>query len=215
MSSQPRTAHTPIVISDDRVVRYTFQERVVHWLTGISYVYVLLSGLALYTPYLYWIAAILGGGATARFWHPWAGLIFTIGLLLMQWLWSADMKITDEDRRWIAASRNYIENRDDLVPPAPRFNAGQKQFYWVMIIAGIFLLVSGVIMWFPEYLPAGMNWLRQLAIFIHEIAALVTIGAFIIHVYMGVFMVPGSWKAIVRGYVSPRWARSHHGLWFR
>jgi formate dehydrogenase subunit gamma len=46
------------------------------------------------------------------------------------------------------------------------------------------------------------------------VAALVTIGAFIIHVYMGLFMVPGGFTAIVHGYVSPQWARMHHRLWF-
>jgi Cytochrome b subunit of formate dehydrogenase len=76
------------------------------------------------------------------------------------------------------------------------------------------LLLSGIVMWVPEYMPAGMKWLRGVAILIHEIAALITIGAFIIHVYMGYFMVPGSWKAIVHGYVSPQWARTHHRLWF-
>ena len=36
-------------------------------------------------------------------------------------------------------------------------------------------------------------------ILLHEIAALATIGGFIIHVYMGVFMVPDSMTAITTG----------------
>lgn len=213
MSSIP-TAHHPIVIREDRVIRYTFAERVVHWLVGISYVYLLMSGLALYTPYLYWMASVLGGGPTARFWHPWIGLVFVIGLLLMQRIWRRDMTITEQDRRWMSGVKNYIENRDESVPPADRFNAGQKQFYWVMFIGGFALLITGVVMWFPEYLPRGANWVRQLAIIVHVIAALVTIGAFIIHVYMGIFMVPGSMQAIVHGHVSNAWARAHHRLWW-
>ncbi len=66
-------------------------------------------------------------------------------------------------------------------------------------------------MWGPEFVPKSI---RPVAVFIHEIAALITIGAFIIHVYMGLFMVPQSLRAIVQGYVSPRWARVHHRLWF-
>ncbi len=208
------TAHDPIPIPKDRVIRYTFGERLVHWLVGITYVYLLLSGLALYTPYLYWMASVLGGGPTARFWHPWIGLVFTIGLLLMQRLWRRDMKITEVDRRWMNGAKDYIENRDDSVPPADRFNAGQKQYYWVMFVSGFLLLVSGVVMWLPEYLPRGTNWVRELAIIVHEVAALLTIGAFIIHVYMGIFMVPGSMQAIVHGYVSNAWARAHHRLWW-
>jgi formate dehydrogenase subunit gamma len=213
VSSIP-TVHDPIPIAEGRVIRYTFGERLVHWLTGIAYVYLLMSGLALYTPYLYWMASVLGGGPTARFWHPWIGLVFTIGLLLMQRLWRRDMKITEVDRRWMSGAKDYIENRDESVPPADRFNAGQKQFYWVMFVGGFLLLVSGVVMWLPEYLPRGANWVRELAIIVHEVGALLTIGAFIIHVYMGIFVVPGSMHAIVHGYVSNAWARTHHRLWW-
>ena len=53
-----------------------------------------------------------------------------------------------------------------------------------------------------------------MVIVLHEGAALITIGAFIIHVYMGVFMVPGSVHAMVSGYVSRDWARTHHRLWY-
>jgi formate dehydrogenase subunit gamma len=49
---------------------------------------------------------------------------------------------------------------------------------------------------------------------LHVSAALVSIGAFIIHVYMGTAMVRGGFTSIIRGEVSPAWARTHHRLWF-
>jgi formate dehydrogenase subunit gamma len=82
-----------------------------------------------------------------------------------------------------------------------------------MFYGAFFLLASGLVMWFPEYF-LGVHWLRTLAIVVHEGAALITIGAFIIHVYMGIFMVPGSVGAIVHGYVTRAWARTHHRLWY-
>lgn len=203
----------PLLVQD-RVVRYTVRERVIHWVAGFTYVYLLLSGLAFYAPQLYWLASILGGGPTARFWHPWIGLAFTIVMVWMHQTWRTDMRITDADRRWSKQVRKYIENKDDEVPPSGRFNAGQKWFYWVMLVSTIFLLLSGLVMWFPEYVPWSLRGFRYAAVLIHEIAALVTIGAFIIHVYMSLFMVPGSLQAIVRGYVSPQWANMHHRLWF-
>ncbi len=51
----------------DRVERYTFEERLCHWLTGFSYLYCMATGLAFYSPYLFWIAIALGGGPTSRF----------------------------------------------------------------------------------------------------------------------------------------------------
>ena len=198
----------------ERIVRYTLRERVMHWLAGFTYLYLLMSGLAFYTPQLYWLAVILGGGPTARFWHPWIGLAFAAVTVWMHQVWRNDMRITETDRRWMREVRKYVENRDDEVPPADRFNAGQKYFYWIMAVATIFLLLSGLVMWFPEFVPWSWRGLRYAAVLTHEIAALVTIGAFIIHVYMGLWMVPGGFRAMVRGYVSPRWARVHHALWF-
>jgi formate dehydrogenase subunit gamma len=194
-----------------KIVRYTLQERVMHWLAGFTYLYLLISGLAFYAPQLYWLATLLGGGPTARFWHPWTGLAFTLVMLWMHAAWRRDMRITEVDRQWSRQLRKYIENKDEEVPPADRFNAGQKQFYWIMLGGAVFLLLSGFVMWFPEYSPRS---LRPVAVLIHEVAALITIGAFIIHVYMGLFMVPGGFQAIVRGFVSPLWARTHHRLWY-
>ena len=58
--------------------------------------------------------------------------------------------------------------------------------------------------------------LRILArgVLVHVACALVTIGAFIIHVYMGTAMVRGGFTSIIRGEVSPAWARLHHRLWY-
>ena len=199
--------------SDDRepILRYTFSERVMHWLAGVTYLYLLLTGLALFTPHLYWIAAVLGGGPTSRYWHPWVGLVFIVAMIWMHAIWNSDMRTTDADRAWNREVKKYIENRDDEMPPVGRFNPGQKQFYWIMLWGVILLLLSGIVMWIPEYMPRE---LRSIAVTIHEIAALITIGAFIIHIYMGIFLVPGSLHAIVCGLVSRGWARSHHRLWY-
>jgi formate dehydrogenase subunit gamma len=76
------------------------------------------------------------------------------------------------------------------------------------------LLFSGLFLWFPEYIAFSLAWVRHLMIVLHEIAALITIGGFIVHVYMSVFLVPGSTAAMIHGYVSRAWARTHHRLWY-
>lgn len=196
------------------IQRYTFRERICHWLTGLSYTYCLCTGLAFYTPYLFWLAVALGGGPTSRFWHPVIGILFAVAAVWMHGIWRDDMRITGIDREWLDKSKEYATNHDDRVPPQGRFNAGQKVFYWAMFYGALVLLISGFVIWFPEYIPSGLRWIRQWAIVIHEGAALITIGAFIIHVYMGVFVVPGSTTAITVGYVSRDWARTHHRLWY-
>ena len=191
--------------SGDRILRYTLSERVNHWISGASYVYCLITGLAFWSPYMYWMAAIVGGGPTARFWHPWFGLVFTISTIVMFNMWRRDMAVTQADLAWKKAMPHYIRNEDEQLPPVGRFNYGQKIFFWVMFYGAILLLLSGLGLWFVESIPW---WLRYLSIVIHVGAALVTIGGFIIHVYMGTAMVRGGFTSIIRGEVSSKIGRA-------
>jgi formate dehydrogenase subunit gamma len=196
------------------IQRYTLVERVGHWIAAFVYVYPLLTGLAFYSTHLYWMAIVLGGGPTSRFWHPMIGVVFVGSLYWMLSVWGEDMRITDADRAWKKAMPHYIRNEDASLPPVGRFNYGQKIFYWVMLFAGTVLLLSGTVLWFPEVFARRAHWLLLLAIFCHVGAALISIGAFIIHVYMGTAMVRGGFTSIIRGSVTPAWAKAHHRLWF-
>jgi formate dehydrogenase subunit gamma len=207
--ARPTTA-----IPEDEVQRYNFAERAYHWINAIAYTYLLLTGLAIFTPLAYWLAYVLGGPATIRYWHPWIGLIYLATIFWMHRMWKRDMQKIPEDERWSKNLRAYAENRDELMPPQGRFNAGQKQFWWVMLYCTIILLITGIIMWIPEKMPRELHWVLPITVFIHSATALVTIAAFIIHVYMSVWVTPGSMKAMVDGHVSTTWARTHHRLWF-
>ena len=200
--------------SGGRILRFTFGERAGHWITALAYVYCLVTGLAFWSPYTYWLATLVGGGPTARFWHPWFGLVYTVGAFWMLKVWQQDMIITDADRAWSKAMRYYVQNQDDKLPAIGRFNYGQKLFFWLMFYGGILLLLSGIGLWLVESIPFSLRWLRFLCITIHVTAALATIGGFIIHVYMGTAMVRGGFTSIVRGEVSTEWARHHHRLWY-
>ncbi len=197
------------------IQRYTLAERVVHGVSGLTYMYVLATGMAFYSPHLYWIAILLGGASTSRYWHPWIALLFVAALVWMLRAWFDDMRITPADRQWNQGMEHYIKNEDEDLPPIDRFNPGQKYFFWAMVGAALVLLISGAVLWFPELIPWQWRGLRFAAILLHVSAALVTTGAFIIHVYMGTAVVRGSVTAIIRGEVSPEWAKTHHRLWYR
>jgi formate dehydrogenase subunit gamma len=203
-----------ITVPEGQVVRYSFPERATHWINAASYTYLLLTGLALFTPYLYWLAAVLGGGGTIRFWHPWIGLVYVLTIFWMHAKWRGDMAAIPADEGWKKNIKYYIQNRYEMVPPQGRFNAGQKQFWWVMFWCTFILLATGIVMWIPEKVPANLHWVLTLSTFIHVLTALITIAAFIIHVYMSIWMTPGSMKAMMEGHVSERWARAHHRLWY-
>ena len=197
------------------IERYTPAERIAHWVTAGTYVDCMITGLGFFTPYLYWLVAIVGGGATARFWHPIVGIGFVIANFSLAPSMAARSRMIPEDRVWMDKVKYYITNEDDLLPPQGRFDAGQKIFYWAMFYGAIVLLLSGIVMWFPEGISRSWHWVLPVVVIIHEAAALITIGGLIIHVYMGVFVVPGSVKAMTIGYVSRGWAMLHAPLWYK
>lgn len=217
--SSPTIARTSAATSGDQVVRYSFAERAAHWINGIAYVYCMTTGLALFTPYMFWMATVLGGGATIRFWHPWAGLLYMASVFWMNSVWKADMTAIPEDAAWNKNREHYIKNEDEKMPAQGRFNAGQKTFWKGMFWSALVLLITGIVMWFPELIsenPAlrSLHWLLTVVVFVHSAAALVTIAFFIIHVYMSVWATPGSLKSMLDGSVSSNFARAHHRLWY-
>jgi formate dehydrogenase subunit gamma len=202
------------MIGKDRILRYTFRERLMHWTAGLSYVYLMLTGLAFWSPWLYWLAFVLGGPTTSRALHPWVGLIFTLAVLWMFRVWASQMRTTDRDRAWWRSLRHYVRNEDDQVPPAGRFNAGQKLLFWGFFGCAIVLFLTGLILWRPNWIPWSLDFLRLIAVIVHPIAALLTIGLFMIHVYMGTAVEPGAFGSIVRGDVSRKWAARYHRAWY-
>src|SRR4029077_8926079 len=204
----------PDVLPNGRLLRYSFHERMIHWIAAISYVYLMLTGLAFWSPWLFWIAVVLGGGTISRELHPWAGLIFFFSTVLMYRMWAVQMKEAPADKAWWQATQHYIRNEDELVPSADRFNAGQKILFWGFFWCGILLLLSGLILWFTHLVPWNLRYLRYFAVIVHPAAALLTIGLFIIHVYMGTAMERGAFGSVIRGDVSVGWAKRYHRVWY-
>jgi formate dehydrogenase subunit gamma len=202
------------ILPKGRVLRYTFYERFIHWMAGLSYIYLMLTGLAFWSPWLFWIAVIFGGGTIARELHPWIGLIFVMAVVLMYRMWSMQMHETAVDKEWWDSVGHYIRNEEEQVPTVGRFNGGQKLLFWGFFWCGLLLFLSGLVLWFPHWIPWSLRFLRYIAVLLHASAALLTIGLFIIHVYMGVALERGSFGSVIRGDVSANWAKRYHGIWY-
>ena len=200
-------------LDPEHVNRYTFHERAVHLIVAVNCVYLVLSGLALHTPYLFWMSSVLGGAASMRLFHPALGLFYFAFLLYMWWMWRRDLRFNQADRGWMQKMEAYITNHDDDLPPIDRWNAGQKIFFWMMMVSGVGLVVSGIVLWFPEYVPWNLQWIKFLAITLHAACAFVSIGGLMIHLYMGIFLVKGGFSQIITGEVTRSWAHHHHRLW--
>jgi len=200
--------------NDEMIPRYSLAERVNHWIGALAYMYLLITGLAFWSPYLYWLAAVVGGGPVARSWHPWVGLIFATSVFWTFKEWRRDMQMDESDRAWAKAIPYYIENEDDKLPPVGRFNYGQKLFFWGIFYGVILLLLSGIALWYTEALPWSLRFVRYAAILIHASVALITIGLFLIHVYMSAILEEGSLTSMIHGKVTSAWAWTFHRSWY-
>jgi formate dehydrogenase subunit gamma len=198
----------------NQLKRFTYAQRVVHWVVGLSFLLLLFTGLAFSYPSLFWITSIVGGGAAARAIHPVAGVVFSAGLLFMFFMWVKDMFIGKADIEWAKAIKAYASHDRANVPPTGKYNAGQKMFFWVESILGVVLLATGLLLWAPawggnDFSGDTMAWMRLL----HFLATLGSGLFLIIHVYLGTIAYPGTLIGMINGRVSLAWAKLHHPLW--
>jgi formate dehydrogenase subunit gamma len=196
---------------EQMIVRYSMAERILHWTVAITFIYLLLTGLALGYPRMAWLYDFLGGGQTVRYLHPIVGVVFSVGVVLMLILWMRDMVFNAKDREWTRDLRSYVREGHSSVD-VERFNAGQKGYFWFAFLTGVLLLISGLPLWFPTLMTAGWN---QAARLLHHVLFLLTLGGFIIHVYMSTMMLPGTVPGMTTGRVTRAWAAWHHPNWFR
>ena len=208
-------SHSDQLIPHDHVLRYNFNERLNHWVAAGSFIYLMLTGLAFWSPWLFWIASALGGAELSRMLHPWVGLVFFVAVCYMYALWSSQMKHDPVDTEWWKSLPHYIRNEDEKMPPAGRYNAGQKLLFWSFFLGGIVLLASGLVLWFTESIPWAWRWLRYLSVVVHAGTALLLIGNLMIHVYMGVFAERGAFGSVIRGDVSLAFAKRYHPGWYQ
>ncbi|MGH2750116.1 MAG: formate dehydrogenase subunit gamma [Actinomycetota bacterium] len=199
------------VEQEEGILRYSLAERVLHWSVALTFIYLMLSGFALGYPRMAWLYDVLGGGQTVRFLHPIVGVAFTIGVVLMLVLWLRDMVFDARDRAWARDLRSYVREGHSQVD-IDRFNAGQKGYFWFAVVTGVALLITGLPLWFPGLMSSGWN---QFARLLHHAIFLLTVGGFIIHVYMSTVMLPGTMPGMTGGRVTRAWAAWHHPSWFR
>lgn len=199
------------VVANDLVVRHTARVRLTHWLLAIFFFLATLTGFVLYTPYLAGLAAIFGGGAKARFLHPWFSLGFVISVWSLFLAWRRRMKREAGDHEWRRNVGAYLRYEMEL-HEVGKYNAGQKLFFWSVILGAAAMLASGIIMWFPT----SFHWiLRMIAYWLHEVTFIAFVIGVIYHIYMSTAAMPGTLRAMTRGTVTKDWARWHHPRWYR
>ena len=204
-----------VVMRSGEIRRYDANERLNHWIVAILFILLAASGLAFFHPAFWFLAVLLGGGTWARILHPFIGVLMFAFFFVMAMRYWNDNKIQPYDREWGKRLSDVINNRDDNLPPIDKYNVGQKQLFWTMVVTMVLLIVSGIMMWRPYFAGAFPIPLIRIAAVVHMLSAFVLIVGIIVHVYAALFWVRGSLRAMTRGTVSRAWARHHHPLWYR
>ncbi len=196
------------------LVRYSHAERLTHWAVAIAYVFLFLSGLALFHPVFFWTSALFGGGPLMRILHPFCGVV--LAALFYPYaakLWR-DNRMTPGDWTWVRHMFAYMNKQHVAeVPPVGRYNAGQKLMFWSMIAVIAGLVLTGIVIWQPYFAPAFSGTARKAAAVIHAVCAFVMFVGIGVHVYAA-YWTKGSIKAMTRGTVTRAWARVHHPGWY-
>jgi formate dehydrogenase subunit gamma len=196
----------------NQVTRFTLRERTIHWMVALSFLYAALTGLSLWSPRLYWLAAVFGGGVTIRAWHPLGGLLFAAIFSVMFLSWRRHMRIDGDDRKWLRLAHRYAAHDYGALPEAGRFNGGQKSLFWLQTLNGLLLILSGIVLWWPQSMSRP---LREGAILLHPAAGILAVAGLIVHIYMGTAATPGAFRGMTQGWVKRGWAASHHAKWYR
>ena len=195
------------------IVRFTAFERFVHWMTATCFIVLAISGLnitfgrPLLLP-LIGFEAFSEWSQWAKYAHNYLSFPFTIGVVLIFLMWIAGNIPNKVDVEWLKRGGGIVGHDH---PPAYRFNAGQKAIYWIVVLGGGAVAVTGYELMFPFYL-SGIEGM-QLAQVVHSIVAVLFIAAMLAHIYIGTLGMEGAFEAMGTGEVDLNWAREHHSLW--
>ena len=195
------------------LVRFNAFERFVHWMTAACFVVLALSGLNITFGKDLLLPLIGPEGFTtwslsAKYAHNYLSFPFTVGVVTIFLMWIAWNIPTKGDLQWLKEGGGIV---GDKHPPADRFNAGQKMIYWIVVLGGAAVAVSGYFLMFPFYAAniAGM----QTAQIVHAIVGVLFVAAMLGHIYIGTIGMEGAFEAMGTGDVDVNWAKQHHSKW--
>ncbi len=192
------------------ILRFTLLERGIHLFRLISFVILSVTGLIMAFNLVPWQELLFSSPEQVRTIHIIAGVVFLVTTVMGTWVWFKDALFADYDKEWVRVIGGYLGYKG--VVPAGRFNAGQKMFYWYTTIVGNLMSITGMLLIFKSLvsLPALVFTST-----LHNLLGFVLIAGVVAHAYLGTIANPGTWRVLVDGYVTRKWAEHHHPLWYQ
>lgn len=231
----------PITIEHGRsgrlIERFDNIERMGHWLLAASFIILAFTGLNIIWG-KYFLLPIIGKPAFATFsqvgkWlHNYVAFAFMIALVWVFIQWVLQNFPNRHDVVWLLKGGGLFTK--GVHPPSKKFNAGQKIIFWIVILGGASLALSGLSLmfpfeftlfaktfaiinnWFGTDLPTELTAINemQLSQMWHGIIAFGMIAVILAHIYIGSVGMEGGFDAMGTGMVDENWAKEHHNLWY-
>ncbi len=214
----------PRAQQEDRIERFSYSDRIEHWLQVITFVALAFTGLIQKWPeagFSKWAIQTLGGIETTRFIHR----VFATLLLLaiVYHLFTAGKRIfVDRAPRTMVPGREDVKaaradllfrfGRRDTPPQQGRFTWEEKIEYWAIVWGTLVMTVTGFMLWNPiataTFLPGQFIPAAKAA---HGGEALLAVLAILVWHFYHVHL-RGFNTSIFTGYMSRREMEKEHSL---
>jgi len=192
--------------------RYTASERANHWVVGMCFILLALSGLSFFHPAFFPLNQLFGGAVWARILHPFVGVVMAVSFLSIFIRFFKLNRMNSTDLEWLKRSHEMVNGDDHNMPEQGKYNGGQKALFWSLAVGMLLMTISGILIW-RAYFHFDITAVR-LAVVIHAAVGAVMIGLITVHVYAAIW-VKGTIRAMWYGTVTRAWAKQHHRAWYR
>lgn len=200
-------------LSGRMVHRFTDYERIVHWVLAIVFLFLAITGLILLLGRGF-LLPILGKEVFSLFasaskeGHNLFGPIFIVSLFMMLFSFVRRNIYEKGDLTWLLKGGGMIGKSHVT---GGFFNMGEKSWYWMVILIGLVVSVSGVILVSPNFGQGRI--IMEISHVVHVGAAIILMAVSLGHMYLGSVGSEGSLEGMKTGYVDINWAEAHHDRW--
>jgi formate dehydrogenase subunit gamma len=197
------------------IQRFTPLERYVHWVVGISFAILGVTGLVMMLG-KYVLLPVIGYtlfgwlAQLSKHLHNFAGPVFAVSLVVFIVMFAKDNLPRLYDIGWFMKLGGMVSGEHVA---SGRFNAGEKLWFWVgVVVLSLIVSASGLVLNFPNF-----DQVRAIMIeanLVHAVAAGAVMAASLGHIYLGSIGLEGAYDAMRYGYVDEAWAKEHHEYWY-
>ena len=193
--------------------RFKEIDRLLHWSVALVFIFLAITGLILLTGRVVLIPLLgpelFGAVASAsKEGHNLFGPLFLVGVVGLFIRFVSKNFLGKGDIGWLFKGGGFFAGKH---PSAGFFNMGEKIWFWLVILVGLVISVTGLILEFPFF--GQDRQLMALALVLHGVGAALLIAGSFGHIYVGTAGMKGSLNSMTTGYVDLNWARQHHDYW--